>query len=157
MSNQAMTSSVLDLLSRSVEPSMRRQFIYFAVIGLLLNLALYAAYILLTDMVLGCLTAMTVTYCSGVIMGFLLNRRFTFGFDGDRNSAFARYIVAYLLGYLINFAGLWLFSVHWSIPHEVVQGCIFFVLAVLLFFLQKYWVFKKQSQSHSARLISPGR
>ena len=133
-----------------------RQLLSFALIGLLLNAALYAAYILLTHTVLGSLTAMTVTYCSGVIMGFVLNRRVTFGFDGDRNSAFVRYIGAYLLGYLINFGGLWLLAGRWGVPHEIVQGGMVFGVAALLFLLQKYWIFADRATSNSSPLASSG-
>ena len=51
-----------------------RQTASFVLIGLAVNAALYAAYLLLTHTLLGSFAAMTVTYCSGVVMGFLLNR-----------------------------------------------------------------------------------
>ena len=127
-----------------------RQAASFVVIGLAVNAALYAAYLFLTHTLLGSFAAMTVTYCSGVVMGFLLNRRFTFGFEGERSAAFARYICAYVFGYLVNFAGLWLLADRCGIPHEIVQGWMILGLAVLLFFLQKYWVFKVSPPSSSA-------
>ncbi len=133
-----------------------RQIASFALMGLLLNSALYAAYILLTHTVLGSLTAMTVTYCSGVIAGFVLNRRFTFGFDGDRSPAFVRYIGAYLLGYLFNFGGLWLLAGRWGIPHEIVQFGMVFGVAALLFLLQKYWVFPDRATYDSSPLARLG-
>jgi putative flippase GtrA len=99
-----------------------RQAASFVLIGLAVNAALYAAYLLLTHTLLGSFAAMTVTYCSGVVMGFLLNRRFTFGFEGRKTAALIRYVGAYLFGYLVNFAGLWLLADRGGIPHEVVQG-----------------------------------
>src|SRR5208283_1999893 len=74
---------------------MHHQFIRYGVIGLGLNAAGYAAYLLLTHTVLGSRSAMTITYCSGVLIGFLLNRRVTFRFDGDSRQALLRYIGAY--------------------------------------------------------------
>ena len=69
-----------------------RQALSFAVIGLSVNFGLYAAYLVLTHTLLGSFAAMTVTYCSGVVMGFALNRRYTFGFGGDGGAAFLRYL-----------------------------------------------------------------
>jgi putative flippase GtrA len=133
-----------------------RQLISFAFVGFLLNSALYGAYILLTHTMLGSLAAMTVTYCSGVIMSFVLNRRFTFVFNGDGNSAFVRFLGAYLLGYLANFGGLWLLAHRCGIPHELVQLGMVFGVAALLFLLQKYWVFAARSSCDSPPLASSG-
>ncbi len=125
----------------------RRQFIRFAVIGLSLNAALYAAYLLLTHTVMGSRAAMTLTYCSGVLIGFVLNRRITFRFDGDNGSALLRYFAAYAIGYVINFAGLWLLVDHCGVAHEFVQGGMMLALPVVLFLLQRYWVFRAR-ESH---------
>jgi putative flippase GtrA len=134
-----------------------RQAASFVLIGLAVNGALYGAYLLLTHTVLGTFPAMTVTYASGVVMGFLLNRRFTFGFDGENSAAFVRYVGAYLFGYLVNLAGLWFLADRCGIPHEVIQGMMIFGLAALLFLLQKYWVFKNRTSSRPARLMSPSQ
>jgi putative flippase GtrA len=133
-----------------------RQLISFAFVGLLLNSVLYAAYILLTHTMLGSLAAMTVTYCSGVTMGYVLNRRFTFRFNGNGNSAFVPYVGAYLLGYLINFMGLWLLADLWRIPHEIVQFGMVFGIAAMLFLVQKYWVFADRSSCDPSPFASSG-
>ena len=122
-----------------------RQFATFAVIGVSLNAASYAAYLLLTHTVLGHLEAMTVSYCLGVVAGFALNRRFTFGFEGDKSVAFARYVAAYLIGYFLDLAALWLLADRLGVPHELAQGGLVLSIAVLLFILQRYWVFSTPS------------
>ena len=134
-----------------------RQAASFILIGLAVNTALYGAYLILTHTLLSSFSAMTVTYASGVVMGYLLNRRFTFGFDGENSAAFMRYVCVYVLGYLVNFAGLWLLAGPCGIPHEIVQGLMILGVSVLLFFLQRHWVFKNQLASHSARFISPSQ
>jgi putative flippase GtrA len=134
-----------------------RQAASFVIIGLAVNAALYAAYLVLTHTLLGAFAAMTVTYCFGVVMGFLLNHRFTFDFDGQKSTAFIRYVGAYLFGYLVNYAGLWLLVDRSGVPHEVVQGWMILGISVLLFFLQKHWVFKNRCLNHSPRLISPSQ
>ena len=50
----------------------RQQFIRYATIGVLLNAALYGSYLLLTHTVMGSRVAMSITYCVGVLIGFLL-------------------------------------------------------------------------------------
>ena len=70
----------------------RRQLIRFALVGIFLNASLYAAYLLLTHTVLGSRAAMTITYCAGLLIGFVLNRRITFRFDGANGPALLRYV-----------------------------------------------------------------
>ena len=118
-----------------------RQAASFAFIGVGVNAALYTAYLILTHTGLGAFAAMTVTYCSGVVMGFVLNGRFTFRFDGDKGLAFLRYVSAYVLGYLVNLVGLWLLVDRLGIAHELAQGALTVSVALLLFALQRYWVF----------------
>ncbi len=118
-----------------------RQFIRYAAIGLGLNVALYGAYLLLTYSLLGSRAAMTCTYCTGVLAGFLLNRRVTFRYHGGNFGALLRYVATYVIGYVINFVTLVIFVDGADIAHERVQGGVILTLPVLLFALQKYWVF----------------
>lgn len=123
----------------------RIQFLRYAVIGLLLNAALYGAYVLLTHTVMGSRAAMTVTYVSGVLLGFVLNRRITFRYRGGNAGALTRYVASYAIGYLINLAALWLLVDHVGIAHEIVQAVVIVTLPVVLFALQRYWVFPARS------------
>jgi putative flippase GtrA len=117
------------------------QFIRYGVIGLAINVTGYASYLVLTHTLLGSRSAMTLTYCSGVLIGFALNRKITFQFAGDRSAAFTRYVAAYALGYGINLAGLWLFVDCFGVAREIVQGDLILCLTVALFLLQRLWVF----------------
>jgi putative flippase GtrA len=135
----------------------RRQVIRFAVIGLSLNAALYASYLLLTHTVMGSRAAMTVTYSAGVLIGFVLNRRITFRFEGDNGSALLRYIGAYAIGYAINFIGLWLLVDRFAVAHEIVQGGMTLCLPVVLFSLQRYWVFPNRGSHDPARFARPAQ
>ncbi len=132
----------------------RQQFIRFAAIGLGLNAALYGSYLLLTHTLMGSQSAMTVTYCSGVMIGFLLNRNITFRHHGGNRGALSRYIAAYFLGYGINFLALWIFADRLGMAHEIVQGGAIPVVAVAMFTLQRCWVFPA---SISDRLILSAR
>ena len=55
-----------------------------------------------------------------------------------------RYILAYAAGYVLNLIVLLVLVDSWGFPHELVQGCMIVILAMLLFFLQRFWVFPQR-------------
>lgn len=119
----------------------RRQFLRYAAVGVTLNVALYVAYLLLTHSLMGSRAAMTLTYCSGVGAGYILNRTMTFRHCGRSAASLPRYVVVYLIGYGLDFLALWLLTSRMGVPHQLVQGGVTVVLPIVLFALQKYWVF----------------
>jgi len=119
-----------------------RQFIGYAIIGLTLNLILYGAYLVLTYAGIQSLAAMTLTYAAGVLIGFVLNSSIIFRYRGGHSGALLRYVATYGIGYAINFSLLWLLAIRGGLPHQVVQGGITLGLPIVLFALQKYWVFR---------------
>jgi putative flippase GtrA len=129
----------------------RTQFLRYAIIGVVLNSLLYFIYIMLTRSLLSSYTAMTIIYCSGVLLGFLLNRKITFSHQGNKVGALLRYIASYFLGYIYNYIALLLLVGRAGYPHEAVQAGVIVTLWVLLFVLQRYWVFavrpSRQGQS----------
>lgn len=127
-----------------------KQFVFYVAIGLALNAALYSAYLLLTYFGMPSLVAMSLTYVFGVLSGFVLNRRITFRYDSKDFSALLRYIVAYAIGYAINFVLLWALSVRGGLPHQLVQGGITMGLPVVLFVMQKFWVFRQQPYGNAS-------
>lgn len=132
-----------------------RQFVCYAAIGLGLNAALYGAYLLLTYGGMSSLAAMTLTYAAGVCCGFLLNRKLTFRYQGGDSGALLRYVASYGIGYALNFVILWLLAVRAGMSHQIVQGCITVGLPVLLFVLQKFWVFRTASSNSTSLLVRP--
>jgi len=118
------------------------QFSRYAFVGLASNALLYALYLLLTFLGIGPKTAMTLLYLIGVLQTFHFNRGWSFRHEGRRSPALVRYVAAYLLGYALNLAMLLLLVDHLGWPHQWVQGAMIVSLAVLLFLLQRYWVFR---------------
>jgi len=131
-----------------IDARTRSQFLRYAVVGLASNLVLYFAYLGLTALGMGSKTAMSVLYVLGVAQTFLFNRKWSFGHDGALHGAFARYVAIYGFGYLFNLVVLWVAVDHMGLPHQVVQGVMILVLAAMLFLLQKFWVFRKESIEH---------
>jgi putative flippase GtrA len=119
----------------------RQQFTRWFVLGVTTNVVLYGAYLALTGSLLTPKVAMTVVYVTGVVIGFIANRSWSFGHTGPARSAFLRYVVVYMLGYLVNWLGLHVGIAVLGVPHEVVQAVMIFVVAATTFVMQKYYVF----------------
>jgi putative flippase GtrA len=123
--------------------SLPRQFLRYAIVGLGSNAILYFAYLALTGWGVGHKTSMTLLYVVGVLQTFLFNKHWTFSYDETHRRPFIRYLLSYAFGYAFNLAALLVLVdwAHW--PHQIVQGVMIFILATMLFLLQKYWVFDK--------------
>ena len=119
----------------------RGQLMRYIVVGATSNTLLYLAYIGLTTLGLGHKTAMTLLYVTGGLLTFFANRIWSFNHRGSGHSALARYVVAYVLGYLFNLALLWLFVDRLHQPHQLVQAAAIILVAVSLFLMNKFWVF----------------
>ncbi|MBT9494938.1 MAG: GtrA family protein [Paucibacter sp.] len=119
------------------------QLIRYGAVGLGSNLVGYLLYIGLTQLGIGPKTAMSILYVAGVAQTFLFNKKWTFRNSGSNGPALLRYCLSYGLGYIINLLVLVLTVDHWGWPHQWVQGAMIFILALLLFTLQKFWVFRK--------------
>lgn len=120
-----------------------KQFIRYAVVGLVSNLIIYAIYIGLTRLGLGPKLAMSLLYVFGVMQTFVFNRKWSFGFDGAVAPALARYATLYALGYVINFLVLLLLVDQAGLPHQWVMAVLVLFMAVFLFMGQKFWVFRQ--------------
>jgi putative flippase GtrA len=119
----------------------RAQFIRYVLVGLGLNAALYATYLLLTWRIMGSEAAMTITFSVGTLLSFLTNRNLTFRHRGDLLAALRRFLACYAILYLMDFVALWVFAGQMGVPHQIVQGCLILVLPLLAFIMQRYWVF----------------
>lgn len=129
-----------------------RQFFRYALVGVASNVALYSAYLLMTSVGLGHKTAMTLVYIVGVLQTYIVNRRWTFLYRGEISGSMLRYVAAYASGYLFNLVALLVLVDVFDLPHRVVQGILILLVAVLIFLLQKYWVFRQGP----ARAIAAG-
>jgi putative flippase GtrA len=118
------------------------QFLRYAVVGLASNAILYAAYLALTGMGMEVKLAMTLLYALGVAQTFFFNKNWSFRHSGTHGPAFVRYCISYGLGYVVNLAALFVLVDRLGYPHQIVQGAMVLSIAVMLFLLQKFWVFR---------------
>ena len=123
------------------------QLTRYSFVGLATNVILYLLYLLLTELGMGYKTAMSLLYVSGVFTTFIFNRNWSFRDDGGISITLFRYLAVSLSGYVINFSVLFWFVDVRSLPHQWVQGVMIFSLAVYLFLLQKFWVFRDSKAS----------
>ena len=127
-----------------------RQFSRYASVGVASNLTLYLAYLGITALGMGHKLAMTLLYVTGILVTFVANRYWSFGYNGMAHKAFTRYVIAYVLGYVLNL-GLLTFGVdHLSLPHQGVQAVAIVVVAGSLFLMQKFWVFAPSDHGDTA-------
>ena len=125
------------------------QFVRFAIVGLASNALLYLGYIGLTAVGMGPKLAMTLLYALGTLQGFLFNKHWSFRSRKAHGPELLRYALAYALGYVLNFAALLLLVDTWGWPHRAVQAVMIVVLALVLFALQKFWVFRTHPSASS--------
>lgn len=119
------------------------QFIRYAIVGIVSNTIGFLLYLVLTAAGMEHKLAMTILYGVGVAQTFIFNKRWSFQHNGVHGSAFVRYSIAYGLGYAINLIALIVMVDYVGYPHEIVQGVMVISLAVMLFLLQKFWVFPR--------------
>jgi len=126
-----------------IDTLVSKQFLRYAVVGLVSNLLLYLAYLLITQRGVGHKTTMTLLYAVGLSLTFVFNRNWTFSHQGHVTKAFIAYILIYGLGYVLNLVALYVLVDKFGFRHQGVQGFMIVILAALFFTLQKYLVFRK--------------
>lgn len=118
------------------------QLIRYGIVGVASNAVGYLLYLGITAAGMEHKLAMTLLYAMGVAQTFIFNKRWSFGHGGAHGPAFLRYCLAYSIGYLLNLAALFVLVDKLGYPHQIVQGAMILTLAVMLFLLQKFWVFR---------------
>jgi putative flippase GtrA len=128
----------------------RSQFIRYVVVGLASNAVIYFAYLLLTQLGMGPKLAMSLLYGVGVLQTFVFNKKWSFRFEGAATPALVRYLVVYAVGYAVNLLALMLLVDQAQLPHQLVQGAMIFIVAIMLFIAQRYWAFRQTIKSELA-------
>lgn len=119
----------------------------YVLVGTISNLALYLAYLGLTAMGMEPKTAMSLLFVVGVGQSFLFNKRWTFGYSGAARKVLPRYALAYGGSYLLNLVLLALLVDGFGWSHQLVQAGAMGLNALLLFLLQRHWVFPQGTRN----------
>jgi putative flippase GtrA len=123
------------------------QLFRYGLVGIVTNLALYCFYLLITYLGIEPKKAMTISYITGAFIGFIGHRQWTFSHNGALLGSGARYVIAHLFGYLINFLILLTFVDTLGYSHQWVQAAAIIVVAGFLFVTFRYFVFPKVESS----------
>jgi putative flippase GtrA len=120
----------------------RIQSARYVIVGLASNLVLYLLYLLITALGLEYKIAMTILYVIGTLQTFAFNAHWTFKHRGNNKASLVKYFLAYGACYLINISALIVFVDRIGLPHQLVQGAMILTITVIMFLLQKFWVFR---------------
>lgn len=127
----------------SVDP---RQLVRFGLVGLAANAIGFLLYTGLTYLGLSPKTTVGVLYPVGALIGFVGNKRLTFGHRGAWLSSGWRYLLVQAVGMCINLLMLWLFADRLGIRHHWVQLAAIVVVAVYLFMTMRWFVFAQRAE-----------
>lgn len=116
-------------------------FSRYSVVGVINNAIGYLLYLLLTYMGMGHKTAMSLLYALGIVISFHFNRNWTFKHDDITRGVFTRYVATYVLGYFINLSLLLTGVDLLGFSHQAVQAAAIIMVALILFYMHKNWVF----------------
>lgn len=120
-----------------------KQFFRYGLVGIASNLSGYLLFLLITHWGVEPKITMTLLYVVGATIGFIGNRQWAFTHSGASLGAGARYFIAHVFGYLLNFLILLIFVDRLGYSHRWVQAAAIFVVAGFLFVVFKYFVFPK--------------
>lgn len=113
-------------------------------VGIASNAIGYGLYLLLTWLGVPYMVVTTVLYIIGTILGYIGNKQFTFADTQQIHKTVFWFILAYLGGYIILYAILYVFVERMHVFHAYVQLAAIGVVAVYLFFMMRFVVFKER-------------
>lgn len=122
-----------------------RQFIRYVAVGGITNVSGYLLYLLVTSFGVSPILTISIFYPLYVGIAFYLHKKVSFGHQGQVAASALRYLATYVGCYFLNVAMLAFFSGYLGIAHWLVQAGAVVSIALLLFVVQKYWVFRSQA------------
>ena len=123
-------------------PHSLTQLFRYGFIGICSNLTAYSLYLLMTYMGFSPKIVMSFIYVIGAGIGFVANRKWTFEHKGHYFNTGARFLIAHVLGYLLNLSILFVMVDKLGYLHQWVQASAIFIIAIFLFLSFKFFVFK---------------
>ena len=123
-----------------------KQFVTYVLLGVFTNVLFYLLYLLITWYGVEAKIAMTIVSVVGNLQSYYLNKNITFKYGGKGNVVFGRYLVVYAINYGLNLLFLVIFVDILHYPHQIVQAISLIVLALLVFVLQRAWVFPSKEK-----------
>lgn len=126
-----------------------KEFIRYAAVGVGTNVCGFLIYVLFTTLGVSPVLTISIFYPIYLGLAFYLNKKWSFSHKGHISRTAVKYLIAYFCCYILNVAVLKFFNEYLGYSHLIVQAITIIVMALLLFLVQKYWVFKLQGISIS--------
>lgn len=118
------------------------QLVRYNLVGLVNTAAAYLLYALLIYLGIAYVWALTADYLFGMMLGFLLNKKFTFKHAGKTSPAMlGKMAVTVVLTYGANLATLWALVERAQLNEYLGQAIALVVVMACGFVGQKFWVF----------------
>ena len=127
------------------------QFISFNIIGLINTTLTTLLYFFLIYLEYNYITSLLFIYLLGVFFSFYMNKKFTFKYKSSSSLSLSLYLylkmcLSYLFIFVINAALLYVFIERMLINRYLSQILAMFLLVIISFILQKFFVFKEKTK-----------
>ena len=119
----------------------------YGIVGTVNNLLGYLIYLLLTWFWLEPKMVVSLMYPIGAATAYFGHAKYAFSFKCCHSHGLVRYAIAHSIGYGANIGMLYLLWNQLGFPHQLVQAVAIVVVAGVLFFLFRYFVFPERFQS----------
>ena len=119
-----------------------RDFIWFAIVGIIATATQYTVLILLVELLhIKPVAASSTGFMCGAIVNYILNKRLTFKSDKAHHKAIAQFLCILAIGFSLNAFFMYLGTHYTSFPYIFVQ--VFATLLVLFwnFVAHRHWTF----------------
>ena len=113
----------------------------YSVVGILNNSWGYFLYLFVTWLGMDPRLAVSMLYPVAAVSAYFAHAKYSFNYQMGQTSAKFRFIIAQIIGYLVNVIMLSVLVERFGYPHQMVQAAAIFVIAGVLFILFRIYVF----------------
>lgn len=117
----------------------------FLLVGALATIVNYGVFFLLFSADVNYILAATIGYCSGIVVGFVKNRTFTFNSSNKRMyRKFISYILVYLVSLILGLGVLWICVNLFELVPTIGNLCSLVLTTITNYLGSKYFVFGQE-------------
>lgn len=118
------------------------KLVKFSIVGAGVTAIGYLVYAFLVYLGVNYQVALLLDYIVGIVIGYILNKYWTFSYVSKNSRSFFKYASSYVVIFLIN-SGLLTLFVKYSFLSPIYSQMIVLVFIIISsYWLQKKWVFK---------------
>lgn len=119
------------------------QFVRFCIIGLLCTCLNYGVFYLLCEATnIHYIVASAIGFISGTVVGYFLNKLWTFGVKKKKHGYVFKYFLVYTFSLVVGLVLLKFLVVYYHMQEKIAGLLIIGVTTMINFVGSKYWIFK---------------